>query len=623
MKEKCNKIINSAAFTAIIALICFLKTMFFYHSTIGKNSPIEMITITGTLLFFIAFTSFIIVIPNKARFIVTIIVDLLYSILIFADNVYYTFSSSFLSVAQISNMQYGNEIMSALSTLLEVKELLYFMDIVLVIVLIITKKVKIVSKEKYNVIPRIIAICFGIVMLIVVDIIYIQKGSQTLYNKDQQMSETTIFGYHIFDVKNALNVKANTKYKTYSQMKKVYKELKEEYDEKYSVEDYNLKGVLSGKNIIIVQLESVQEFVSNKRINGTEITPNLNKFLRENIEFQNMHMQSYSTTADSEHSTITSLYPVENGMAFSKYYTNIYDDIFKEFKKSGYYTSYMHGNYPYFWNRGNVYRRLTINDLAFKENFSNLSENINGDLSDELLYRQAVDKLKTFDKPFFSYIVAASSHTPFTLEGLQDRNKITVDVGELKDTTFGNYIEAVNYADYAFGIFIEELQKAHLYENTAILVFGDHNGLSMNNSELVEFLKNINPRTDDIDIELNYTRVLCGLKIPGIKKQKISKTVNKLDIKPTLCYLCGIEDGFSLGTNMFGKKDFVCLNNERIIAKDYYFDEEWYDIKSGEKIDLDNINTETKEKLQDYYNYMKKEIDLSNSIIVNNLLKNQ
>ena len=623
MKEKCNKIINSAAFTAIIALICFLKTMFFYHSTIGKNSPIEMITITGTLLFFIAFTSFIIVIPNKARFIVTIIVDLLYSILIFADNVYYTFSSSFLSVAQISNMQYGNEIMSAISTLLEVKELLYFMDIVLVIVLIITKKVKIVSKEKYNVIPRIIAICFGIVMLIVVDIIYIQKGSQTLYNKDQQMSETTIFGYHIFDVKNALNVKANTKYKTYSQMKKVYKELKEEYDEKYSVEDYNLKGVLSGKNIIIVQLESVQEFVSNKRINGTEITPNLNKFLRENIEFQNMHMQSYSTTADSEHSTITSLYPVENGMAFSKYYTNIYDDIFKEFKKSGYYTSYMHGNYPYFWNRGNVYRRLTINDLAFKENFSNLSENINGDLSDELLYRQAVDKLKTFDKPFFSYIVAASSHTPFTLEGLQDRNKITVDVGELKDTTFGNYIEAVNYADYAFGIFIEELQKAHLYENTAILVFGDHNGLSMNNSELVEFLKNINPRTDDIDIELNYTRVLCGLKIPGIKNQKISKTVNKLDIKPTLCYLCGIEDGFSLGTNMFGKKDFVCLNNERIIAKDYYFDEEWYDIKSGEKIDLDNINTETKEKLQDYYNYMKKEIDLSNSIIVNNLLKNQ
>ena len=35
-----------------------------------------------------------------------------------------------------------------------------------------------------------------------------------------------------------------------------------------------------------------------------------------------MHMQSYSTTADSEHSTITSLYPMENGMSFSKYYTN-------------------------------------------------------------------------------------------------------------------------------------------------------------------------------------------------------------------------------------------------------------------------------------------------------------
>ena len=40
--------------------------------------------------------------------------------------------------------------------------------------------------------------------------------------------------------------------------------------------------------------------------------------------------------------------------------------------------------------------------------------------------------------------------------------------------------------------------------------------------------------------------------------------------------LSGIEDGISLGTNMFENKDYVCLNNERIINDKYYFDENWY-----------------------------------------------
>ena len=267
-------------------------------------------------------------------------------------------------------------------------------------------------------------------------------------------------------------------------------------------------------------------------------------------------MQSYSTTADSEHSTITSLYPIENGMAFSKYYTNQYDDLFKMFHENGYYTFYMHGNYPYFWNRGNVYGRMEVDELDLKEQFEDLSENINGDLSDELLYRQAVQKLKTQEQPFISYIVSASSHTPYILEGLQDRSKITIDVGEYKDTYFGNYLEAVNYADYAFGVFLEELKKEELYDDTAILVFGDHNGLSMYQEEMMNFLKQKNPNLDDIDLKLNYIRVACGFKIPGIEKQKIEKTVSKLDIKPTLTYLAGIED------RIFIRYEYVW--NERI-----------------------------------------------------------
>ena len=73
-----------------------------------------------------------------------------------------------------------------------------------------------------------------------------------------------------------------------------YIKLKEEYSE-YG-EKY--RGIAKGKNVIIVQLEALQEFLYGLEINGEEVTPNLNKFLDENIHLKNMHAKSYTTTAD-------------------------------------------------------------------------------------------------------------------------------------------------------------------------------------------------------------------------------------------------------------------------------------------------------------------------------------
>ena len=274
----------------------------------------------------------------------------------------------------------------------------------------------------------------------------------------------------------------------------------------------------------------------------------------------------------------------------------------------------MHGNVGYFWNRENVYKRLNLDDLSLLDKFQDTSEMIVGYLSDELLYRQAVEKLKQYDRPFISYILSASSHTPFNLDGLEDRTKLSINVGEYEDTALGNYLTSVNYADYTFGIFINELKKAGLYDDTAILVYGDHNGLSMYDEELTKYLTDIEGGKSDVDMKLTYTRVLAGMKIPGIEKKIIDKPISKLDI-------CNIEDGFSLGTNIFGKKDFVCLNNERIITDKYYYDEIWYDIGTGQEINIEEADEDLKKLLNTYLDYMRTELGISNSIVINNLLK--
>ena len=562
--------------------------------------------------------------PNRGRIITTIIVDILASILLLADNLYHTYSSSVLSVAQIMNLQYGEEIMSTLPMLVQIKHILYFIDILVIGILLCKKILKIQKKKKLQMKYKIPKVIVGILVTIIcfkMDNAYIVKAKEDPYNKDTQIKKSTIYGYHISDIENTINIKKQAKYATKEVLLSDYDALKKEYDEKYRKTNYDLQGIAKGKNVIILQLESIQNFVINKEINGKEITPNLNKFINENIEISNMFMQSYSSTADSEFSATTSLYPMENGMSYSRYYTNAYNNIFTMFENEGYTTSYMHGNYGFFWNRGNVYKSYGVENIELKDSFADTSENIAGYLSDELLYTQAVEKLKSYNMPFVSYIVSASSHTPFNLEGLEDRSKVNIDVGKYKDTFLGNYLESVNYADYAFGIFIDKLKEANLYDDTVILLFGDHNGLDMYNEDMLDFLKQIDSNLTDTDIKLNYIRVACGMKIPGIENMKIEKPVSKLDIKPTFAYLINGDAGFSLGTNMFARKDFICLNNERIVTSRYYFDEKWYRIKDGAEINVEELPQDERELLEDYYENMKKELDMSISISINNLLK--
>ena len=264
-------------------------------------------------------------------------------------------------------------------------------------------------------------------------------------------------------------------------------------------------------------------------------------------------------------------------------------------------------------------------DEDFIENFDPDSERINDWLSDEALYRQAVQKMKTAkdnNGKFFSNIVAASCHTGYDLPGLDDKySKVKIDIGEYNGTFFGQCLEAANYADYAFGIFIDELKANDLYDDTVIFIFGDHYGMQMYNEEMLDFIEKQDHKLNNVDTEINYINVGCGMKIPGVDHLVIDKTVSKLDIKPTLANISGLEDKVSIGTNIFGNKDFACLNYGIIVADDLYYNGEWFNRADGSKINLDEIDDTTKNKISYYEKCMDEELTISNSIVLNNLLK--
>lgn len=621
-----NKVINSELFPIALGLILFIKVALFYKLTIYRGDNYNISILSKTFIFSMFIVTFLYAFKNRLRFTLGTILNIFISTLLFADNLYYNYSSSLISISQISNLQYSEQISASIKDLLSIVQVLYFVDIFLALIMLITRFLRI---EKIKTRAWKPAILYAIIMVVVYSSTipgYVTAAEEYRYNKKMQLEMGSIYTFHYLDVKTNIDLKKSAKYSSKEDLMVAYNNLKEVYNNNYQEDLYNLKGIAEGKNVIVLQLESFQNFLLFKEINGKEITPNLNKFVKENVYFDNMMIQSYSTTADSEHSTVTSLYPLENGMAFAHYGGNSYDDFFKLYHNAGYYTIFMHGNEGSFWNRNNVYGHMEIDELDFIESFDKDSKLINNWISDESLYEQAVPKFKKAieesGKPFFANIVAASSHTAFDLPGLDNKyDYVDIDVGQYKDMYFGNYLEAVNYADKQFGMFIEKLKEAGLYDNTVIVVFGDHYGMQMYNYEMLDYIKEKDHRLNMVETEINYINVPLVIRIPGVEHMEIKKTVSKLDIKPTICMLTGTEDGFSIGTSMFGDKDFACLNNGIIVTDDYYYNGYWYYRKNGEQIDLDNIDDALKKKLEYYVECMENELGISNSVVLNNLLK--
>ena len=519
-------------------------------------------------------------------------------------------------------MQYKDEIIAAIPTLLHKRQVLYFIDFIFMAVIFLTKFVRIKQQKEFKWIPVAISTVFIVIFCTYYHFIPESLDLVTgfIYSKYKSVRYGTIYGYHLIDIKNATTNNKSAPFSNYDDMMEAYKELKtvkDDYAKQTETFD-QYKGIAEGKNVFVVQLESLQEFLANRQINGKEIMPNFNQFLKDNISITNMHASSYTTTADSEHSFINSIYPSENGEAFSKYYSNTYDDIFKNYKKAGYTTIYAHGNYDTFWNRKNVFSKYKVDNVYFIDSFADTSELIRTYLSDELLYRQIFDMIPETEGPIFVDLVAASSHKPFELDGIIDREKkISIDVGKYRGTELGNYLESANYADYAFGIFLDELKQRGLYEDSVIFVYGDHYGMTMYDPNLIEFLGEDTENYNDARMQYEFTNVLCGMRIPGIEHREINDPVSKVDIKPTLMKISNQEEQFSLGTSVFEKKPYICINNGKVITEKYYYDtENWYLLETGEKID-----DETNGFLKECEENSNKEIGISMSILTENLLK--
>ena len=116
-------------------------------------------------------------------------------------------------------------------------------------------------------------------------------------------------------------------------------------------------GIGKNRNLIVIQVESLQNFVVNKKYGDTEITPNLNYLINnDSFYFPNYYQQlGLGNTSDAEFITNNSIYPTTEGQAYSLYQNNEFYGLPWQLKEIGYKTLAMHGHDKSFWNRDKAY----------------------------------------------------------------------------------------------------------------------------------------------------------------------------------------------------------------------------------------------------------------------------
>lgn len=296
-------------------------------------------------------------------------------------------------------------------------------------------------------------------------------------------------------------------------------------------------GIAAGRNVIVIHFESLQNLLVGLVYNGQEITPNLNKILKKDtIYFANCYQQVGSgNTADAEFVFNTSLHCLRDEVVYEKYPRINLPTLPRIMREKGYYTVAMHGNSSWFWNRREVYSYIGFDDFIALEDFKQ-DEMIGMGLSDESFLTQAVGIMEKLRKPFYAFLITLSSHSPFILP---DSHKKLVLPPRVANSVVGNYFQAVHYADAALGQFLEELKRIGLYQNSVIVIYGDHAGLYPFNKEAKDIMTEILGREYSF---LDAFNVPFIVHIPGSGlAERVEITGGQIDFLPTLLNLLGIE----------------------------------------------------------------------------------
>lgn len=597
----------------MIYLILFVKIVT-YYCLIGVN-VLHNILVLGTIailagLFFLFGQSKV-----KGKKGIFFLLYTFFSIIMFADTMYYNYYNQTVSIAQVWQVSNVAKVPSSFIATLIPASFLILLDIPLIYYYF--RKITMEQEYSYSgiYISKKRRMLEWMIPVLVLFLAFNPLNSMFV----KKINSVEFFSNHIRDIVEVCSDKISAEEVPQKEVLATVENNKE------ITEDNKLQGIAKGKNLIVVQLEAFQNFVIGKEYNGQVITPNLNKLLEKDTLYFNHYYTTVGkgNTADAEFTSMNSLYPVMDGECYRLYQDNTYNGLPWLLKEQGYSTFAFHGYNRDFWNRSKAYPNQGIEQFYAMENLE--QDDIVGlGISDKSMFRQAVSKLKEERQPFFSLMVTLSSHHPYNI----DKSLWGLDVlPEDEGTKFAQYLESVHYTDEAIGEFIQELKDAGLYEDTVIVFYGDHHGLNCTMDHNDEIVGRYLGRTYTYD-EMMRIPLLIHIPDSGINKT-ISTLGGQIDFLPTMANLMDleIEQPYVLGQDLVNAKEGFAAFTAYVFEGSFAYNDMFFTISregvfEGSK--AWKIGTDEELNIEDYRKQYQKAIDLkaaSKEILEQDLMK--
>lgn len=554
---------------------------------------------------------------------IIIVIDLVLSTWLFANILYYREFSNFLSLSIIKTSgSTADNLGKSIVGITRVTDFLAFIDVLAIIALMIGKVIKYdlrPLKLKFNLLLEGLA-----VVLIGVNLMMAQKDRSGLLTRTFDNSYIVKYlgmnQYAVYDSFKTAQTSEQMAKANVSDLSSVKKYLKANYVKP----NPEYTGVAKGKNVMVIHLESFQQFLIGYKWKGKEVTPNLNKLYRSKntLSFANFYNQvGQGKTSDAEMMLENSLYGLQSGSAMSSYGTsNTFESapaILNQ--QGGYTTAVMHGGAGSFWNRNNAYKQFGYHyfmPLSYYENKPKYY--IGYGLKDKIFFDQSIKYIERLPQPFYLKLITVTNHYPYDL----DKKNQSIDPTDTGDETVDGYVQTAHYLDQAIGELMRWMKKTGLDKNTMLVLYGDHYGISGNHHKASAELLNQDEFTNFDN--LKFQRVPLMFHMPGLKGG-IKKTYGgEIDVLPTLLNLLGINDRKTIqfGHDLLSSKapQIVAQRNGDFITPKYAkVGSTYYDTKTGEEIE--DPDEKLKAKLVAISNKVTTQLSLSDRVIAGNLLR--
>ena len=556
---------------------------------------------------------------KKPAYITMMVIYFIMTALLFSNAVYYREFTDFIT---INTMLGAGKVASGLGEsaikLFRPYDILYWLDFILLVFALATKRIKM---DETPVRAR-MAFAFSTLAVMIF------SGNLFLAESDRPELLTRTFsrdylvkylGINAFTVYDGVQTYKTTQVRAQASATDM-DEVAEYVKSHYAKPNDQYFGLAKGRNVIYIHLESTQQFLIDYKLkdeNGVEheVMPFINSLYHSNstFSFSNFfHQVKAGKTSDSETLFENSLFGLNQGALFTQLGgKNTFEAAPNILKQTqGYTSAVFHGNSGTFWNRNETYKRLGY-DYFFDASYYNVTEDnsFQYGLNDKPFFQQSVKYLEHLQQPFYTKFIAVSNHYPYSqLSG----DETGFPLAQTKDETINSYFSTANYMDTAVHEFFDYLKQSGLYDNSIIILYGDHYGISnARNKELAQLLGKDRETWSNFD-NAQVQRVPYMIHIPGMNKGKIIDTYGgQVDALPTLLHLLGVDtqNYIQLGQDLFSPdhKQLVAFRDGDFVTPNYtYYGGILYDNKTGEEI------TEPSEEL-------KKQIDADKEAVSDQL----